>query len=243
MKFNWKKSKVFTAVSNVVIIAVLVSTFAVTLWAVTPKETDAEPTSAIYVGDEKSGSVALMFNVYENAETTLKIAELLVEHGFRATFFVGGKWVERNGTALIRLYNMGMEIGNHGYLHRDHSTLNYDKNLDEITLAERLIDANLKDFPDYKNSKLFAPPSGAVGKDMFIVCESLNYKVIMWTRDTIDWRDQDKDLIFARATKDIKAGDLVLMHPTEATLSAMPQILEYIKSGGLKADTVSNVIT
>ena len=242
MKFNWKKSKVFTAVSNVVIIAVLVSTFAVTLWAVAPKETTAEPTSAIYVGDENSGSVALMFNVYENAETALKIAELLVEHGFRATFFVGGKWVERSGTTLIRLYNMGMEIGNHGYLHRDHSTLNYDKNLDEITLAERLIDANLKDFPDYKNSKLFAPPSGAVGKDMFTACENLNYKVIMWTRDTIDWRDQDKDLIFARATKDIKAGDLVLMHPTEATLSALPQILEYIKSVGLKADTVSNVL-
>ena len=242
MKFNLKKTKVFTAVSNVIILAVLVSTFAVALWAASPKETDAEPTSAIYVGDENSGSVALMFNVYENTETTLKIAELLVEHGFRATFFVGGKWVERNGTALIRLYNMGMEIGNHGYLHRDHSTLNYDKNLDEITLAERLIDANLKDFPDYKNSKLFAPPSGAVGKDMFTACESLNYKVIMWTRDTIDWRDHDKDLIFARATKDIKAGDLVLMHPTEATLSALPQILEYIKSVGLKADTVSNVI-
>lgn len=242
MKFNWKKTKVFTAVSNVVILAVLVSTFAVTLWAVTPKETDVKPTSAIYVGDENSGSVALMFNVYENAETALKIAELLVEHGFRATFFVGGKWVERNGTALIRLYNMGMEIGNHGYLHRDHSTLNYDKNVGEITLAERLIDANLKDFPDYKNSKLFAPPSGAVGKDMFTACETLNYKVIMWTRDTIDWRDQNKDLIFARATKDIKAGDLVLMHPTEATLSALPQILEYIKSVGLKADTVSNVI-
>lgn len=242
MKFNLTKTKVLTAVSNVVILAVLVSTFAVALWAVTPKETDVEPTSAIYVGDENSGSVALMFNVYENTETTLKIAELLSEHGFRATFFVGGKWVERNGTALIRLYNMGMEIGNHGYLHRDHSALNYDKNLDEITLAERLIDANLKDFPDYKNSKLFAPPSGAVGKDMFTACESLNYKVIMWTRDTIDWRDHDKDLIFARATKDIKAGDLVLMHPTEATLSALPQILEYIKSVGLKADTVSNVI-
>lgn len=242
MKFNLTKTKVFTAVSNVIILAVLVSTFAVALWAVTPKETDVEPTSAIYVGDENSGSVALMFNVYENTETTLKIAELLSENGFRATFFVGGKWVERNGTALIRLYNMGMEIGNHGYLHRDHSALNYDKNLDEITLAERLIDANLKDFPDYKNSKLFAPPSGAVGKDMFTACESLNYKVIMWTRDTIDWRDHDKDLIFARATKDIKAGDLVLMHPTEATLSALPQILEYIISVGLKADTVSNVI-
>ena len=77
---------------------------------------------------------------------------------------------------------------------------------------------------------------------MFSACDNLGYKVIMWTRDTIDWRDHDADLIYQRAIKDIQAGDLVLMHPTDATLSALPQILEYIKSVGLKADTVSNVI-
>lgn len=32
------------------------------------------------------------------------------------------------------------------------------------------------------------------------------------------------------------------MHPTDATVAALPRILEYIKSQNLVADTVSNVI-
>lgn len=242
MKQNNLKYKKASALSNVIIALVLVATFSVTIVAVAPWQTDATPTSAIFVGDENSGRVALMFNVYENTEIALNIAKLMVEHGFRATFFVGGKWIERNGDGLLALYNMGMEIGNHGYLHRDHKALSYEKNIDEILLTERLLDTYLKGFPDYKNSKLFAPPSGSYGENMFSACDKLGYKVIMWTRDTIDWRDHDVDLIYSRAIKDIKAGDLVLMHPTKETLSALPRILEYIKNQGLVADVVSNVI-
>ena len=235
------KSKVKPLITNLLILSILASVMLVAVYATdTPK--GAETTSAIYNGNQDCGSVAFMFNVYENTETALNIAKLLVEHGFCATFFVGGKWVERNPNALLSLYNMGMEIGNHGYLHRDHRLLSLQKNVDEILLTERLVDAHLKAFPNYANSKLFAPPSGSVGVDMFSACNNLGYKVIMWTRDTIDWRDHDADLIYNRAIKDVQAGDLVLMHPTDATLSALPRILEYIKSVGLKADTVSNVI-
>jgi peptidoglycan/xylan/chitin deacetylase (PgdA/CDA1 family) len=235
------KPTVKTVVTNLLIVAILASVMLVAVYATDPP-TSAVNTSAIYNGNQDCGSVAFMFNVYENTETALNIAKLLVEHGFCATFFVGGKWVERNPNALIALYNMGMEIGNHGYLHRDHKSLSLQKNVDEIVLTERLVDAHLKAFPNYANSKLFAPPSGSVGEDMFSACDSLGYKVIMWTRDTIDWRDHDVDLIYQRAIKDIQAGDLVLMHPTDATLSALPRILEYIKSVGLKADTVTKVI-
>ena len=237
-----KNYKAISTLSNVIIIIVLVATFSVAIVAVSPWETDLASTSAIYVGDEESGKVGLMFNVYENTEIALNIAKLMVEHGFRATFFVGGKWVERNGMAVLSLYNMGMELGNHGYLHRDHKVISYEKNVDEILLTERLLDAHLKGFPGYNNSKLFAPPSGSYGDNMFSACDALGYRVIMWTRDTIDWRDHDEEVIFQRAIKDIKAGDLVLMHPTKDTLSALPRILEYIKNQGLVADIVSNVI-
>lgn len=49
-------------------------------------------------------------------------------------------------------------------------------------------------------------------------------------------------MIFERATKNLKAGDIILMHPTDATVTALPRILEYIKSQNLKADVVSKVI-
>ena len=57
-------------------------------------------------------------------------------------------------------------------------------NEDEILVTQKLIDSALSSLPDYQNCKLFAPPSGSIGNKMFEACKKLDYKVIMWTRDT-----------------------------------------------------------
>ena len=89
---------------------------------------------------------------------------------------------------------------------------------------------------------LFAPPSGAYDKLTVSCADSLGYKTIMWTRDTIDWRDHDENLIYQRAIKNVKGGDLILMHPTEATAKALPRIIKTIKEKGLNLTTVSQTI-
>lgn len=238
-----KERRFRTIYANFVIAAVLTIAFGSALWFTLPRTPKAEAVNnAIYEGDKERGSVALMFNVYERTDIVRQIADTFDAYGFKTTFFVGGSWAAKNHNTLIRLASGGFEIGNHGYSHRDHAKLNVKQNTDEILVTERLIDEILRGIPDYKNSKLFAPPSGSMGKNMFDACANLDYRVIMWTRDTIDWRDHDADLIYNRAVKNIKSGDLILMHPTDCTLQALPRILDYIKSQELRADTVSNVI-
>ena len=61
----------------------------------------------------------------------------------------------------------------------------------------------------------------------------------MWTKDTIDWRDSDIDIIYNRATNNLSSGDFILMHPKESTLKALDKILKYINEKKLKAITVS----
>ena len=61
----------------------------------------------------------------------------------------------------------------------------------------------------------------------------------MWSRDTIDWRDKDVGLIYSRATQNLKSGEFVLMHPTDCTVKALPEILTYIRDNGLNTVTVS----
>ena len=61
----------------------------------------------------------------------------------------------------------------------------------------------------------------------------------MWSKDTIDWRDKDSDLIFKRATDNVKAGDFILMHPTEQTLLAFEKIILYHINNGFELVTVS----
>lgn len=238
-----KDARAKTFWANFVIAAVVISIFALTIYLTVPKTQDVKAAfSAIYSGNELSNKVGLMFNVYENSDLTEQIAETLEQYSFSATFFVGGCFVARHKNTVLKLAACDFEIGNHGYLHRDHAKLGVVENENEIRLTERLIDDILKDFPDRKNCRLFAPPSGSMGKEMFKACENLGYKVIMWTRDTVDWRDHDENVIFERAVNGLKAGDLILMHPTQATLKALPRILEKLVEKGLVADKVSNVI-
>lgn len=86
---------------------------------------------------------------------------------------------------------------------------------------------------------LFAPPSGSFNNATLQAANELGYKTIMWTKDTIDWRDKDTDLITKRATVNVQGGDFILMHPTYNTSLALEQILDYYENNNLIATTVT----
>lgn len=192
---------------------------------------------AIYLGNKNNKNVCLMINVYWGTEFLQPMMEEFEKRGFSTTFFVGGQWASKNMDMVDMMKRKGFEIANHGYLHRDHKKLSKEQNLKEIKLTNEL----LKSYK-IEPAKLFAPPSGSIGNAMFSACKDLDMKVIMWTRDTIDWRDHNEDLICKRAIKNISGGDLILMHPTKDTLAALPKILDTIKEKGLTATTVSKTI-
>ena len=162
-----KNTKYVATISNAVIIIVLVLSFTVAYIAAGNRESASLASKAIYKGNETTNSVALMFNVYEHTDNVNKIMAIFEEYGYLTTFFVGGIWVSKNANTIVKMHSSGFEIGNHGYLHRDHANLNYDENIKEIRLTGRLASEILKDFDDYKGMSLFAPPSGSIGEAMF----------------------------------------------------------------------------
>jgi len=190
-----------------------------------------------YNGNEKNNTVSLMFNVYMGNEYVEQILQVLEEKKVKATFFVGGIWVEKNNECFMNIYESGNEIASHGYWHKDHSKISDEQQANEILLTDDLVCTltGLK-------MTLFAPPSGAFNKKTSKIAKELGYKTIMWSKDTIDWRDQDVDLIVKRATNKVKAGDLILMHPTKATADALGQIIDNILKQNLKINTVSSNI-
>lgn len=228
-----KKYNVFVhVVTNCLLIAML---FGLYLFCV-PQNKSVAASAPIYKGNTSSGKVAIMLNVYEGTEYVEKILDVLEKYDATCTFFVGGCWAEKNMDLLKRMRDVA-DIGNHGYLHRDHASLSKEQNREEILLCDRLIEKVTG-----KKTNLFAPPSGSMGEEMKEVCIELDYKVIMWTKDTIDWRDKDADLVYKRATTDIQSGDLVLMHPTAHTAEALPKIIEKYYDLGLYTATVTEII-
>ena len=89
---------------------------------------------------------------------------------------------------------------------------------------------------------LFAPPSGDVDSTLVSIAKQQGCLTIMWTADTIDWRDSDKNLIIKRATDNVTAGDLILMHPKNHTVDALKEIISIIQSKNLNCVTVTDCL-
>lgn len=207
------------------------------VWAGTDNATGVSSDSrAIYAGSNEK-AVGLMFNVYSGTEYLADIMQTLKENGASATFFIGGIWAEKNDSTLSDIVENGFEIGSHGYFHKDHSKLGYKENLEEMRVTHKLIKSI-----SGVDVRLFAPPSGAYSSVTLDAAEDMGYTTILWSKDTIDWRDHDTELICSRATSDIEGGDLILMHPTENTAEALPEIIGRIKNAGLEMLCVSDVL-
>ncbi len=234
---NFFKSKT-TVITNCVLAVILLAVFTVAFIPerITPISA-GKAVEAIYNGNRERANVSLMFNVYENTKVVNGILDVLSEKCVKATFFIGGCWADDNSDALKRIVNEGHELGNHGYFHKDHKTLNYEKNREEIYLTGVVTEALCGVKPT-----LFAPPSGSYSLVTLDAASDLGLKTIMWSKDTIDWRDKDENLVFKRATNNVSNGDLILMHPKEHTLAALPKIIDYYVSVGLNVVTVGENI-
>ena len=228
------KSKAVTIVTNVLLIAVVTAVSFIGFFGGSVASVSKD-TSNLYYSAKNGSGVSLMFNVYEHTDNVMKILDTLDEYGVKCTFFIGGSWADDNVDCVREIYKRGHEPASHGYFHKDHSRMtSKDANLEEIRPSVKLINMICG-----TEITLFAPPSGAFCEATLNACASLGLRVIMWSRDTIDWRDKDKDLIVSRATKNLQSGEFVLMHPTDCTVTALPEILSYIRDNGFKAVTVS----
>jgi peptidoglycan/xylan/chitin deacetylase (PgdA/CDA1 family) len=224
-------------VSNFVIILVVGSILLVSI-SIDPTEfTSSEGYSAIYRGDPENNNISLMINVYWGTEFVEPMLDILEEKNATATFFVGGTWANSNSDILNQIYDNGHELGNHGYYHKDHTRITRERNREEINITHELVKALTTVEMD-----LFAPPSGAFSATTLEVAEDLGYKTIMWSKDTIDWRDNDSNLVYNRATNNPQNGDLILMHPTEHTLNAFEDIITFYQDNSFNVTTVSNTI-
>lgn len=239
---NYKKEKIYRHV--VANMAILLFIAIVILMGISTKNntviassSNKEYNGTIYGGDTSSNNVSLMINVYWGTEYVETMLAIFKKYNVKTTFFVGGTWAKENPNVLKRMANEGHEIASHGTNHKEHGKISYEQNLTEIQTCHEIV----KHITDIQ-MELFAPPGGSYNKNTITAAEFLGYKTIMWTRDTIDWRDKNTSLIYNRAVTNMCGGDLILMHPTANTVEALTNIICYAQGHGLNVTTVSETL-
>lgn len=164
--------------------------------------------------------IALTFDDGPHPRYTPQILDILDEYGVKATFFVIGVNAEYYPDVVEEVIKRGHEIGNHTYSHPHVSCLNSDNLKVEVEKCESVIYG----LTDHK-TKLFRPPEGMIDADVRSVLRSLDYKVILWDIDTMDWAHTPPKSIAENILDNITSGDIILMHDYVAHNSPTPEAM------------------
>ena len=192
----------------------------------------------IYKGNPHKPMISLMINVAWGNEYIPGMLEVLEKENVKATFFFDGSWLSKNIETARTIQEKGHELSNHAYSHKDMSKLGREETVREIELTQKLLKEKLG-----VDNTLFAPPSGDFSELTVKVAYEMNLKTVLWTLDTVDWKKPPSDSIVRKVAARVEPGSLILMHPTESSLGALPGMIAEIKGKGLKLGTVSELLS
>jgi peptidoglycan/xylan/chitin deacetylase (PgdA/CDA1 family) len=89
----------------------------------------------------------------------------------------------------------------------------------------------------------FAPPSGDYDERTVKVAAEFGLRTVLWTLDTVDWRNPPPAAVVAKIARRVDRGHLILMHPTAASKQALQGMIESVKAKGYRIGTVSETLS
>lgn len=194
------------------------------------------PPSPIYKGNPQKPMVSFLVNVAWGNEYLPQILKVMKEHDVKSTFFLDGSWVKKNPQLAKMIVEEGHEIGNHAYSHPDMRQLSNARIREELVKTNEVIYATLAIVPKY-----FAPPSGSFRQDVVDIAAQLNMNTIMWSVDTVDWKNPDPQTMVQNVLSKVHRGAMILMHPTSSAASGMDDLIKGVKAKGYQIGTVSEL--
>ncbi|OIJ17884.1 hypothetical protein BKP45_20195 [Anaerobacillus alkalidiazotrophicus] len=196
------------------------------------------PSAPIYRGNPEKKMATLLVNVAWGNEYLPQMLKIMNAHNVKSTFFLDGSWTKKNPTLAKMIIDEGHEIGNHAYSHPDMKKLTNARIREEIKKTNEVIYAILEVKP-----KWFAPPSGSYRQDVVDIARSMDMYTILWTVDTVDWRNPEPSAMAQRVLQKVEPGSMILMHPTSSATGGLEQLITGLKAKGYQISTVSNLLS
>ena len=190
-----------------------------------------EPTPA-----PKEKAVALTFDDGPSRDNDGTILETLQANGAHATFFVLGNRARVDGDIMQMILDAGCEIASHSWDHPQLSKIKWKKAKSQIDRTDRIVSKLLNGY----QISLLRPPYGSISKTMR---KKVKKPMILWSLDTEDWKSRNAKKIFNRVKKEVKDGDIILMHDIHPeTAEAVKKIVPWLSEQGYDMLTVTELM-
>lgn len=185
--------------------------------------------------DNYSKVVALTFDDGPSNYTD-EILDVLEKYNVTATFFVVGTNLNtKYNNTMARLIKLGNEVGVHGYSHKEFTKIKQSKVVEEIEYTNKL----LKGFNI--EAKYIRPPYGSINNKLKKIIE---YPIILWNVDTLDWKYKDALKIYNNSIDDIHDGSIILMHDHYlSSVKALDLIIPKLQEDGYKIVNITELFS
>lgn len=179
--------------------------------------------------------VAITFDDGLNGDTTRALADILHEHGARATFFVVGRTLHDQAPLARRMVEQGHLLANHSNTHPRASWTD---------LRYRQVDDGQQAFKQEMGvcPRFFRPPWGVQTPFLNAAVHRAGMQTVMWDVEVADWDVRDPAELAERVLRRVRPGSIILLHDGEEGLPgadratqvrALPAILEGLRARGL----------
>ncbi|MBI5573130.1 MAG: polysaccharide deacetylase family protein [Elusimicrobia bacterium] len=209
------------------------------------KTEDKTPYGTFYTDGLPSKKwIALTFDDGPKPEVLDKIFETLKKENVKATFFLVGVNVKTYPQYVSKYLQLGHEIGNHTYSHRNYYQLKEKKSIEDI---EKILSQELDDCESaIKNAagiKTFfmRMPNGFNSPTVKKVAKEKKYVVVNWTFGC-DWHGYTKNELVKKYLRSVEPGAIFLLHEKKVTAEALPEIIRGIKKKGYEIVTLRKIL-
>ena len=196
--------------------------------------------------------IILTFDDGPNAEFTPKILDILEKENVPATFFVVGINAQQNIPLLQRIYRDGYEIGNHTFTHGNVAKMSPERADLELKTTRSLIEC----VTGHSTVMFRAPYNADSEPQTYDEIEPIarakkdNYICVGEGIDPNDWNPKhNADIILSETIRLANSSNasIILLHDSggnsrQATVDALPKIIEYFKKKGCKFTTVADLM-
>ena len=190
--------------------------------------TDTEKIFSLPVISKTTGTpkyIALTFDDGPSRKYTPILLDGLKERGVHATFFLMGKNIEGEEDIVQRMSEEGHLIGNHSYEHIQLTKAGAKAVCEAVEHTQEQIEAITGKRPEY-----IRPPYGDWNEELE---EEIGMTPVLWSLDSLDWKLKDTGKIIHQVLKDVKDGDIILLHDIfPSSVEAALELIDILQKEG-----------
>lgn len=182
--------------------------------------------------------IALTFDDYLG-DKVYPLLEVLESHDIKATFFIIGNSINENTELLGGIVSKGHQVANHTWDHYNSHTLTEDEIRAQLISTQLFIEKH-----SGQRALFFRPPGGYYNDNIIRVASEVGLQTVLWSVNSNDaWPYSSAQDIQESVIRWAHPGGIVAMHTNnDATIEALPNIVEQLRNRGYKFVTISELI-